>query len=403
MEATYNITNNRLFFWPNKGERLPADKYQEAKRAGFVWWPRGCFTAIWCPTAEDFIKSYGLTIMEDDQPDNVEARVERFEKYAADDERTAQYAEQRLETGAAHTDRQVRQAEGTAQSKTEEAQYWHRRIAGAISHAEYHDRPDVIARRIKGIEADLRKHTKEHGEGAALEALWKKTSMDKERAVKLANYSSIWGKFPQSAYAGDQSLWSVLDKGELTTEEAQAYALAHYERLLTHESRWIDHLNMRLEYERAYLAAAGGMPSDNIELRVGMVVGGREITKVNRTTVEVKTPYGHLKMDKQRLALTAQKEAEEAAAQAQQEEPEDPAQDDQTIDEATPMAQPTPPAFQILADIPESAIDPLSGFASRMADGTPCNAWTVTVSGTAWDVYTEPCFPHKIIKMVSAS
>jgi hypothetical protein len=398
MEATYNITNNRLFFWPNKGERLPEDKYKEAKSCGFVWWPRGCFTAIWSPWAEDFIKSYGLTITDDDQPDNVEARVERFEKYAADDEKTAQYAEQRLETGAAHTNRQVRQAEGTAQSKTDEAQYWHRRIAGAISHAEYHDRPDVIARRIKGIEADLRKHTKEHGEGAALEALWKKTHMDKERAAKLANYSSIYGKFPQSAYAGDQSLWGVLDKGELTAEEAQAFALAHYERVLTHESRWIDHLNMRLEYERAYLAAAGGLPSDNIDLQVGMIIGGREITKVNKTTVEVKTSYGHLKMDKQKLALTAQREAQEAAQQAQ---PEEPTPTAQTI-EPEPMAQPTPPAFTILADIPESAIDPLSGFASRLADGSPCNAWTVTVSGTVWDVYTEPAYPHKVIRMVPA-
>lgn len=224
MNATYNITNNRLFFWPEKGTRLPEDQYNAAKAAGFVWWPRGCFTAIWSPAAEDWIRSHGLTLSEDDTPDNIEARVERFEKYAANDEQAATSAADRLASGTAHTARQVRQAEGTAESKTEEAAYWHNRIAGAIAHAEHHDRPDVIARRIKGLDANLRK--------------WIDQANPQPYSRDVGQGNALW-----VGTGGRCGRW-------VQPEDVPA--------MVANANRWIEHLTMRLEYERAYLKAAGG-------------------------------------------------------------------------------------------------------------------------------------------------
>lgn len=308
MNATYNITNNRLFFWPEKGQRLPEDKYQAAKKAGFMWWPRGCFTAVWSTQAEDFILSMGLTIEEDDTPDNIEKRVERYQNYAANDTQAAENAENRLITGAAHTARQINQAEGTLQKKTNEAEYWHRRIAGAISRAEYRDRPDVISRRIKGIEADLRKYKKNADRNSQenkdrLNSFiydWKHDhgySMITEQSTNEKGQiilSSHWNQ-PMSEEDKKSALQWALDQNAST--------LAHYER-------WVKHTEMRLEYERAYLKAAGGAPEDNITLEVGQQVGAYTIAKVNKTTVLVKTNWGYMKMDKSKAALMAQREAQ---------------------------------------------------------------------------------------------
>lgn len=244
MKATYNITNNRLFLWPDA--RLPEDQYKAVKAVGLVWWPRGCFTGIWNPEAEDLIKTYA-EIEDDDTPDDVEKRVNRYQTYAENDEKTAEYAKERLLSGAANTARRINQAENTAASKTEEAQYWHNRIAGAISAAEYKDRPDVIARRIKGIEADQRKHKRNLEEAEKLLKVWEVLPCDYERAVKIANYGFM-----------DYDFYRKVENKTITPEEAQAEAINRCNERIERESRWIAHLDRRLEYEKAYLEAAGG-------------------------------------------------------------------------------------------------------------------------------------------------
>ena len=252
--ATYNITDNRLKVW--FGNRLPDDEYKRARGYNFVWWPgRKCFSAIWTPGAEDFIKSYGIEIEEDDTPDDVESRVERFQKYAANDEESAEYAQERTRT--ANTRRQYEQAEATAAKKIDEARYWHDRIAGAIWHAAYKDKPDVIVRRIKKLEAEQRKNTKTRDEAQRWEKRWSDlhplklkdgtTATLKESASYFANYDS-----------GPYGIWSNLQDDTITPEEAQEKSLAYFRATIKRAQRWLDHLNMRIEYETAYLEAVGG-------------------------------------------------------------------------------------------------------------------------------------------------
>lgn len=258
--ASYNITNDRLKFYPPAGERLSPEDYERARGCKFQWWPgQKCFSAVWTPGAEDFIIAQGYTIEEDDSPDDVEARVNRFAGYAAGAEAEAAAAAERAMN--ATTERRERLASNTARNQAEEAEYWTRRISGAIAHAAYKDRPDVIARRIKGLEADKRRNEKHLKEARAFLALWQVTPITRERAVKLANFGGwmgLSGKFPGSHYQGEQSLWGVLDKNEISPEDAQAFAVRAFEEAAAYDARWIAHLDMRLEYERAYCVAVGG-------------------------------------------------------------------------------------------------------------------------------------------------
>lgn len=324
MNATYNITNNRLFFWPDS--RLPEAEYKACKSAGFVWWPRGCFTAIWSPSAEDWIKAQGVEIDQDDTPDDVEARVNRFERYAENDEQTAASANNRLISGTANTARRIAQAESTALSKTEEARYWHDRIAGAIAHAEHHDRPDVIARRIKGLEADFRRQSKILAAHKAQSVKWNINPITREQALYLANwddcdYSHCFMKseYPNSTYEGMKGIWSALTDNTITPEQARDISIKDHTQGIQNAERWVNHLTMRLEYEKSYLEAAGGSellapkprrvskaPADGLHkgdtVRVGAFLAGKcmrwdaQIISMGAVSVCVTYPPGFLKL-----------------------------------------------------------------------------------------------------------
>jgi len=58
------------------------------------------------------------------------------------------------------------------------------------------------------------------------------------------------------------------------------------------------HTQERLEVERAKYQASGGIPTDNLELKIGDIVetqfGKAKITKVNKKTVSVDFEEAHL-------------------------------------------------------------------------------------------------------------
>lgn len=246
--ATYNITNNRLFFWPEKDTRLPENQYKQAKGAGFVWWPRGCFTAIWSPSAEDFItQTMGLEIGEDDSPDDVAARVDRFTRYAANDEKEAESAANRAAN--ANTARRLRLAQGTQERKAAEAAYWQGRIAGAIAHAERKDNPRTISNRIKGIGTDFRRQEKRKKESSAWLTLWETMP-----SVDFQSVKRLIGNCNPLSY----ELYSDFSEGKITPEEARTRAINALRYGVKEADRWMEHFAKRLDYERAYLVAVGG-------------------------------------------------------------------------------------------------------------------------------------------------
>ena len=293
MRASFNITDDKIRLDP-EGARLTDEQYKQAKACNFAWWPgRKIFVAKWGVSAEDFVLSLVSKIEEDDTLDDVESRVERYQKHATDAEssaeRSAEYSQE------ATTARRRELSQNRAENEAEKALYWTRRISGAIERAAYREQPGVIARRIKGLESEERKYLKESSEEECLGAALYNSRVDlplegdiPDGIVGVKTYSVKFNGVEQ------YQTRSGYDKAKLE---------AGKERHKTLYTRMLVHVQQRLEYERALLVATGGLPTDGKTWEVGggVKLGGQwqEILKVNRTTFNAKSNYGsHIKYQK---------------------------------------------------------------------------------------------------------
>lgn len=274
--ATYNITDNKLRL--SLGFKPNAEQVATMRAAGFVWWPGSKLNvAKWSTAAEDYILSLGIEIGEDDTPDDVESRVERFSGYAENAQKSADaasnYAHNVLsaipagqpiqlghhsERGHRKTLKRVDAAMQRAVSETEREAHWRGRVASAIAHAKYKERPDVIARRIKGLEADERTYKRElerQGEIRANIFLSMRDTVRKQIDAAYDNSPEVtaWIEANHDAFADE-------------FEKKFSEAWTRHERWA---KRWLDHVQKRLEYERALLEAMGGTAKLEWELQVG--------------------------------------------------------------------------------------------------------------------------------------
>jgi len=332
MSATYCPTENKLRLYST--ERLDEDTYARAKALGFRWAPKqACFFApAWSPAREDFLLALCEDIDDEDTTlvDRAEVRAERFAEYSdkRNDEATRAHAEvERIAGGIplgqpilvghsseAHARRDAKRIENgmrKAVNLWETSKYWEQRAAGALRHAKYKERPDVRARRIKTLEAELRKCEKTKDEAEKRIKAWSHDNLTMPYALTLSNFGSyISFKFsladyprepPASQYEGDMGLWSALDGGIITPEQARDLALPCYAQSLASMARWIAHLNNRLAYERAMLDDAGGTVADQTRPEVGGACrcwashsgGWSYIVKVNKVTVSVLDNWGN--------------------------------------------------------------------------------------------------------------
>ncbi len=306
-EATYNITDDkiRVSFY----SKLPDEDYQKVRKAGFAYW-RGSklFVAKWSTYAEDLLKEWGIEIEEDETPDDVEARVDRFSRYADNAQRSSDAAFTQADGIASHIPfgqpilvghHSERHARADAKriengmrkgiAEADRASYWKRRIASAIAHAERKERPDVIARRIKGLEADERKferHLSPQKKAEMMVSLWhdEKYQMSKQYQAEQGEH---WTAEGEESWLKSQ------------VEVLRARVREIFEpRWRGHESwaqRNLEHVKMRLEYERAMYEASGGMRADQLKFEVGGAIrfwdGWREIVKVNQKTITARSEY----------------------------------------------------------------------------------------------------------------
>lgn len=335
MQATYNITNDKLF--AKFDDRLSPEDYKAARHAGFVWWPGSKqFVAKWSTQAEDFLLGMGISeIAEDDAPDNVEARVNRFDKYASEAGQSAESAETYLNERA-NTERRRKNAVNAIEKNLSAAEHWQERIESAIRHAAFKERPDVIARRIEGIEKQERKFKKELDRKQ-----WHcPSSCYNDEAYR--KYSSRKAELEAQLNADKRAgnPWSDAKKAEAIAELRPLKAAIFYEDKLAAAwkahcdwaQRWLDHVQKRLQYERACLEAVGGIvggtgsaPMDHEKFQVAGAIQTRNgewltITKVNKRTVEVFcrsfSSFHYRKID--RTEITGVLSPEEAKAQEPQ-------------------------------------------------------------------------------------
>src|SRR5580692_9663029 len=331
--ATYSPEDNKLRLYSIS--RLPKDVYERVRAAGFKWAPKQeLFVApAWMPEREDLLIELAGEIGDEDTSlvERAEERAERFEDYhekrAGDAERAhaavAQIADaiplgQPIFVGH-HSERHARRDKERIENGMRKAvkmwataKYWTARADGAIRHAKYKELPAVRARRIKGIEADKRKREREKTEATRFVKYWQAEGLTFERAKQIANYDHIshcftLAEFPRgperSQYEGAQSLWSALDGGIITAEQARAIAVPCHERTIARAERWIAHLENRLAYERTMLGESGGIAADRVKPEKGGACkcwaspghgrGWSIIQRVNRVSVSLLDNWGN--------------------------------------------------------------------------------------------------------------
>ncbi|MCZ7340781.1 DUF3560 domain-containing protein, partial [Escherichia coli] len=188
----------------------------------------------------------------------------------------------------------------------ERAEYWEERARSALLHAKYKERPDVRWRRIKKIEADLRKAEKTIAQSQKYLTMWRAESLDLNMAKLISSYDRISACFPldtyprpaeKSQYEGSRSLWSALDDDIITTEQAREIAIRCHERQIQHQQRWVNHYQNRLIYERAMLDESGGVVTRTQDFEPGGQVFSRgewltiiRVNKSNGAVSSVTTP-----------------------------------------------------------------------------------------------------------------
>lgn len=346
MTATYSPDDNKLRLY--SGSRLDPETFARVKAAGFKWAPKqDLFVApMWTPAREDLLVELCGDIEDEDTSlvERAEERAERFEEYS--DKRAADGDAAREAVKAIadnipfgqpilvghHSERRARKDAERIQSGMRMAvrmwktsQYWTQRAAGAIRHAKHKEKPAVRHRRIKGIEADRRKSERSTKQAQLFLKLWQNLTDDskwklidgqrpsiRDRALFIADRDHVSQCFPldtyprqlpASQYEGPMSIWSALDGGVISPEQARDIAVAAHERLIAANARWIEHYDNRLSYERAMLADAGGIITDKVPPEVGGAIrcifspgygkGWAYIQKVNRVSVTIRQKPSH--------------------------------------------------------------------------------------------------------------
>ena len=282
--ATYSPEDNKLRLYPVC--RLDPDEYLKVKAAGFSWAPKQeLFVApTWTPARENLLLEMCGEIGDEDTSlvDRAEQRAERFAGYSDSRKADAERAHEAVSAIADgipmgqpilvghHSEKHARRDADKIQNGMrragkmwEQANYWKSRAAGAIRAAKYKELPAVRARRIKGIEADIRSYqasyTPHGNQPTIMQPRWN-AGKDAPEIVH------VW-----VGPNGRGGHWVPLE--DLPRIEAGA-------------QRWLAHLRNRLEYERAMLAEGGGLAADGLDIQIGGRVfdgrGWHVVTKLNR-------------------------------------------------------------------------------------------------------------------------
>lgn len=279
--ATYSPDDNKLRLYAVS--RLDPETYKKVHDAGFRWAPKqALFVApAWTPGREDVLLSLAGEIEDEDSTlaERQEARAERFTGYSGKRASESAQALDEVERLAAmippgqpilvghHSERRARRDAQRIENGMKRAvmlfecaEYWEERARSALLHAKYKERPDVRWRRIKKIEADLRKAEKTIAQSQKYLTMWRAESLDLNMAKLISSHDHISACFPldtyprpaeKSQYEGSRSLWSALDDDIITTEQAREIAIRCHERQIQRQQRWVTCMTMEQANEKA--------------------------------------------------------------------------------------------------------------------------------------------------------
>lgn len=301
--ATYSPEDNKLRLYPFA--RLDAGTYERMKKAGFKWAPRQeLFVApMWTPGRADLLEELCGEIEDEDRSlmERAEERADRFEDYSERRGAEADAARRQVEAITEHiplgqpilvghhSERRARKDAERIQNGMRKAvklwetqDYWSRRAQAAKLHAAYKQAPDVRYRRLKAIEADLRKSQKIVNDAEVFRRLWSAEGLTHDQAVAIANrdhFSVVeagqpWGTSAYQLLTRAENPRSVADVARLGVEI--------HTRRIARQGRWIAHYENRIAYERAMLDEGGGLVAESVEMQAGgqVLIRGQWLTIV---------------------------------------------------------------------------------------------------------------------------
>jgi hypothetical protein len=328
LSATYSPEDNKLRLYSTS--RLDKETYSRLKEAGFSWAPKQeLFVApAWTPHREDILLELCGTIEDEDKSlvKRAEERAERFGDYSDNRAKDAEEARKKVASIAEnipfgqpilvghHSERRARRdAERidsgmrSAVQNWESSKYWEERARGVLQTAKHKERPDVRSRRIKKLEAELRKMERNKEEAERFIKAWSIDKLTMPLAAAIA--SRDHGYFLNPAERTDGKSWPVtlwdVTQGRYEPQpelkDIAARAIQNLEKTVTWADRWITHLTNRLEYERTLLKEQGGIVADQVRPEIGGACkcwasprgGWSIIQKVNKVSVTVLDNWGN--------------------------------------------------------------------------------------------------------------
>lgn len=274
--ATYSVEDNKLRLYSTT--RLDQETYEKVKALGFKWAPKQeLFIAPkWTPKREDLcielageIESEETTLAEraeakaariDEAIENKQRQANAFSK-AADSisERFAygqpilvgHHSERKARKDHEKMDRAMRNASDCIKT----AQWLAYKAEGVEAHANYKNRSDVRARRIKTLLAELRDCQRQLNHGHIIKGIWEKISVIEDIEKKNKSVEHYCGIYLQEGPMSPRDTYGKLMKSEISHEEVITLSLEYADKWINSKStmRWIDHLLNRLAYERSEL------------------------------------------------------------------------------------------------------------------------------------------------------
>jgi phospholipid N-methyltransferase len=265
--ATYSPEDNKLRLYSES--RLDSETYEKAKHYGFKWAPKqGFFVAPkWTPNRETFLINLCGEIGDEDTSlvERAEERATRFEEYGEKREADAHAAKEGVKEITKHIPfgqpilvghhsekrarkdaERIENGMRKAVKMWETSEYWKDRAASALHHAKYKERPDVRARRIKKIEADIRRckaaYTPKNPDQVINQIPWNCPVCNK---YYCKTHPEAEIKVPH-VYCGASRGGSWIPVKNLPGIEK-------------YYSRWITHYEMRLLYEKTMLGEQGAL------------------------------------------------------------------------------------------------------------------------------------------------
>lgn len=315
MNATYSPEDNKLRLYASA--RLDEATYARVSDAGFKYAPKQkLFVApSWTPAREDLLIELCGEVGDEDTTlaERAEIRAERFtdhsesRKAEADATRAAVRAisdripfGQPILVGHHSEGRHRRDAQkihdgiGRAVRLWDQSEYWTRRAAASLAHADHKSDPSVRARRIKELEADLRSRQRSNEEAETALKLWSAPDLTHEKAIviaarfgiRLARKEGDREDHDQQPSAHDvltnqyPALYAPRELAEVVDAAKRVYT-----RSIEWYARWISHYQNRIAFERAMLGEQGANAAEGVDVQPGgRVLIGKHWYTVKRVT-----------------------------------------------------------------------------------------------------------------------